>query len=151
MQFSNLIKTAYILSAIILSGCENNNINTKNPIPESPVNYSLNIMRDAPSLDIQGNSIAITDIYDYNQRIGYSGLLIVHGLDDAFYAFDLCCPHEHKRDVKVEPSMIIARCPVCGTVYDIGFGTGYPNSGPSEYPLKRYTVTTSGYNLRITR
>lgn len=140
-----------LLIATALSGCKGNQLNTQNPVPEAPVNYSLNIMRDAPALDIQGNSIAITEVYNYTQRIGYGGLLVVHGLDDMFYAFDLCCPHEHSHDIVVEPSMISAKCPKCGTVYDIGFGTGYPGSGPSQFPLKRYTVTTSGYNLHITR
>lgn len=142
-----------LLSAVavaILAAC-NNEINVQNPVPEAPVNLTLNIMRDAPALDIQGNSYVITKPLTHNQYIGYSGLVIVHGLDDIFYAFDLCCPHEHKRETRVECSMISAVCPECNSRFDIGFGTGLSSSGPSAFPLKRYTVTQSGYDLHITR
>lgn len=142
--------TILIITLVLLSACETE-VNRINPVPDAPVNYTLNIMRDAPALDIQGNSITITRPMTQNQYIGYSGLIVVHGLDDNFYAFDLCCPHEHQRDTRVECSMISATCPKCGSTFDIGFGTGMPSDGPSEYPLRRYTVTQSGYNLHITR
>ena len=68
-----------------------------------------------------------------------------------YYAFDLSCPHEHKRDIRVGVDMIFATCPECGSQYDIGFGLGNCIKGESQYPLKRYTVTLSGDYLRVTQ
>ena len=121
------------------------------PIPDAPVSYTLNILRDAPELMTPGNSVAITEPNKQGQYIGYGGLLICCGVDEVYYAFDLSCPHEHRRDVKVEANMIFAICPKCGSQFDLGFGTGFCNKGESKYPLKRYTVTRNGDYLRVTR
>ena len=135
----------------VLSSCDTN-LNQINPIPDAPVSYTLNILRDAPSLVVPGNSVSITEPSEYGQYIGYSGLLICHGLEEGrYYAFDLCCPHEHKREIRVDVNMIFATCPVCGSVYDVSFGMGNPIKGESKYPLKRYTVTRTGDYLRVTR
>lgn len=141
--------TIISLTLMILNAC-NNNINLQHPVPHAPVDCTINIMRDAPALDVLGNSFVITRPLTTNQYIGYAGLVIVHGLDDTFYAFDLCCPHEHTRNIRVESSMISAKCPKCGSTFDIGFGTGAVSAGPSAFPLKRYRVTQSGYYLHIT-
>ena len=138
------------LLTLVLCSC-GNEINVEHPVPNAPVECTINIMRDAPLLDIIGNSFVIDRPLNTNQYIGYSGLVIVHGLDDMFYAFDLCCPHEHQRNIRVKCDMISAHCDQCGTTYDIGFGTGIPSKGPSQFPLRRYTVTPSGYNLHITQ
>lgn len=140
----------FTILLVLLTSCESN-LNPISPVPDAPVNVSINIMRDAPALDIPGNSYVITRPLLQNQYIGYSGIVIVHGLDGTFYAFDLCCPHEHSRDIRVGCSMILATCPSCGSTFDIGFGTAMPTTGPSQYPLRRYTVTQSGYNLHVTQ
>ena len=134
----------------VLSSCDTN-FNQISPIPDAPVSYTLNILRDAPQLMTPGNSVAITEPNKQGQYIGYSGLLICYGLDDKYYAFDLCCPHEHRRDIRVEVDMIFAVCPECGSQFDVGFGSGFCNKGESKYPLKRYTVTRTGDYLRVTR
>lgn len=135
---------------LAIIGCEGN-VNMHNPVPDAPVDCTINIMRDAPALDITGNSFTITRPLTTSQYIGYSGLVIVHGIDDTFYAFDLCCPHEHQRDTRIECEMISAKCPKCGSTFDIGFGTGLPSAGPSQHPLRRYRVSKSGYTLHIAR
>ena len=145
----NLLSVICTLLSVLYS-CDSN-INQISPIPDAPVSYTLNILRDAPQLMTPGNSVAITEPNKQGQYIGYGGLLICYGLDDKDYAFDLCCPHEHKRDVKVEANMIFAECPECGSVFDIGFGSGFCSKGVSEYPLKRYTVTRNGDYLIVTR
>ena len=134
----------------VLSSCDTN-LNQISPIPDAPVSYTLNILRDAPQLMTPGNSVVITEPNKQGQYIGYSGLLICYGLDDKYYAFDLCCPHEHRRDIRVEVDMIFAVCPECGSQFDVGFGSGFCNKGESKYPLKRYTVTRTGDYLRVTR
>ena len=146
-------KYLYIVICTLLSvlySCDSN-INQISPIPDAPVSYTLNILRDAPLLMTPGNSIAITEPNKQGQYIGYGGLLICYGLDDKYYAFYLCCPHEHRRDVRVEVDMIFATCPECGSQFDVGLGSGFCNKGESKYPLKRYTVTRTGDYLRVTR
>ena len=150
-----LVETQYIASLLcallfVLSSCDGD-VNRISPIPDAPVSYTLNILRDAPELMTPGNSVAITEPNKQGQYIGYGGLLICCGVDEQYYAFDLSCPHEHRRDVKVEPNMIFATCSECGSQYDIGFGMGNCIRGESQYPLKRYTVTLSGDYLRVTQ
>ncbi|MDL2256866.1 hypothetical protein LJC06_01515 [Bacteroidales bacterium OttesenSCG-928-I14] len=93
-----------------------------------------------------------------NDRIGYGGLLIIHGVGAEainLYAFDLTCPVEIAQGddeetgktselVRVVPNDEgEARCPKCGTVYNISGGIGNPNSG-SKIGLRRYRVTPRG-------
>ena len=69
-----------ILSIIVLTACDQR-YNTYNPIPEMPVNYTLNIVRDAPILMTQGGFISITEPNKSGQYIGYGGLLIFYGFE----------------------------------------------------------------------
>lgn len=147
------LSIALTLTVILLlfTECENS-YNRYNPIPEMPVNYTLNIIRDAPILLTQGGYICITEPNKSGQYIGYGGLLIFYGFDNNYYAYDLCCPNECEQTTRVIPSMAgIAQCPVCSTKYDIGFGSGMPSSDGSKYSLKRYKVTISGDYLRVTK
>lgn len=139
-----------VLLLLLFTQCETN-INPISPIPNAPVSYTLNVLRDAPELMTPGNSIEITEPNKHGQYIGYGGLLICYGLDGVYYAFDLCCPHEHQREIRVKADMIFATCPECGSQFDMGFGTGFCNKGESKYPLKRYTVTLVGDYLRVTQ
>lgn len=141
-----------LLSVIILSSCDKGTVNQRSPIPDMPVSYTLNILRDAPILNSPGGYIEVTTPDKINQYLGYGGLLIFCGFDNRYYAYDLSCPHEHDRNVKIRASMAgVAECDSCKSVFDIGFGSGFTNSGPSKYPLRQYTVTRSGDYLRITR
>lgn len=145
------LRQAAILPALmLLVGC-NARINTESPVPKCSVSYTLNIMTDAPILDTQGGYYTVTEPTKYGQYIGFGGLLIVHGFDDRFYAYDLCCPVECVRTTRITPSMAgTATCAECGTEYDIGFGSGMPTHGGDALPLRRYTVSLSGYDLRVT-
>ena len=79
------------------------------------------------------------------EMTGYSGVLIICGTDtngETYYAYDLCCPHEAKRNIIVEADDAgNAICPECGTKYTIAYGSGAPVEGPSKYPLRRYSVS----------
>lgn len=87
------------------------------------------------------------------EAIGYSGILVICGNDNIYYAFDLCCPHEAKKNIKIAPTdlavTVTAKCPECGTVYDLSFGNGNPTEGPSKFALRRYTVVPKGQQLII--
>lgn len=151
MRHNKIFTLPIVALLLILYGCEGG-INNQTNIPDMPVSLSINIMQDAPTLNVQGGYIEINEPLKYGQFVGYGGIVIFHGFDDYFYAFDMSCPHECKRDVRIECSMAgMGVCPKCGSTFDIGFGTGFANKGPSKYPLRRYQVMVSGYNIRVTR
>ncbi|MCM1476014.1 MAG: hypothetical protein NC036_07195 [Muribaculaceae bacterium] len=83
---------------------------------------------------------------------GYGGILLISGLNPFTnevgpLAFDLSCPYERKPTVRVkmvtepESQQLIARCPVCGSTYNVTERGGSPLSGPSfndHYQLRMY-------------
>lgn len=76
---------------------------------------------------------------------GYGGILLVADINGAPYAYDLCCPVELKRDVRVEvdEQLYEAVCPKCGSHYGIFSNYGMPLSGEAKKlkrGLRRYTV-----------
>lgn len=84
-----------------------------------------------------------------NEYIGYSGLLIINTgstlSPTPFAAFDLCCPHEGMEKVRVIPTNNgNAKCPKCGSVYDIILGTGQVLEGISTKNLQSYYVAPVG-------
>ncbi len=84
-----------------------------------------------------------------NEYIGYSGLLIINTGSTLnptpFAAFDLCCPHEKREGTRVVPTNDgTAKCPECGSVYDIIFGTGQVKEGVSDEKLQTYYVASLG-------
>lgn len=91
---------------------------------------------------------------NYGTQLGFSGVLVVSGFDSngntRYYAYDLCCPHEAKRNVTVKADHTgFAQCPECGTKYEIAYGSGTPSEGPSEFALTRFDVTQQGNKLLI--
>ncbi|MBQ0007351.1 MAG: hypothetical protein KBT40_01340 [bacterium] len=138
-----------VLTVLFSVGCEK--VNEESPVPKYPVSYSIDYLIYAPILDTQGGYYVVTTPTEYNQYLGFSGLLIFHGFDDRFYAFDLCCPYECNREIRIVPeSTGRATCPECGSEYDIGFGTGRPTKGPSTKVLRRYNVSVTGSVVRVT-
>ena len=87
-------------------------------------------------------------------RFGFGGILLVNGFGERpvnLYAYDLACPNEAQRDIRVKPqdSGLHAVCPECKAVYNTATG-GAPASG-SKYWLRRYNVVEIGYkSYRIT-
>lgn len=87
---------------------------------------------------------------NYGEVMGYSGILVVHGLDDIYYAYEQSCPHEAQREIKIEvdDTGLYGICPQCSTKYEIGNG-GYPVEGPSKYYLRTCNVYQSGDELIV--
>ncbi len=91
---------------------------------------------------------------NYGTQLGYSGVLVVCGFDSSgntqYYAYDLCCPHEAERNTTVQADNTgWAKCPKCGTKYEIAYGSGTPSEGPSKFALTRFDVTRQGNKLLI--
>ena len=90
-------------------------------------------------------------------KLGFGGLLIINGMGESLvnlYVFDLACPEEVQRNVRVVPNnmsssssavatAVTATCPKCGAVFNIATGTGVPKSG-SKYYLRSYRVSGDG-------
>ena len=77
-----------------------------------------------------------------SDRLGYAGLLVVSdATGSALYAYDLCCPHEDSKVIKVIPeSNGSAVCPQCKSVFVTMYGQGSVVSGPAGESLQKYTV-----------
>lgn len=75
------------------------------------------------------------------EQTGFGGLLVFRTAEGSIFAYDLSCPHEDNREVKVQPADNgKAVCPRCGSVFVTMYGLGTVESGPSAEPLQRYTV-----------
>ncbi len=153
---------AFLIMAI-WSGCDDNNVS---PIPLYPVSLKLNLTSTYPTFK---NSIHQFLLFEkrinVNDMIGYGGILVFSGIDPdsgntIYYAFDMACPYEVKRDVRVYPikdGLGQVKCEKCGSVYNVFSGSGYPepNSGPAAGPdvkiLRRYNTSLSNDVLFIYR
>ena len=141
----------FLLTALLFSACEDIH---RSSIPDAPVYLERNINSEAIELRIIGGHKTFTSA-DFGDAIGYGGIVIIHGFDEEFYAFDLACPHEVDREIKVEPNDAgQAVCPTCESVFSIGYGSGNRLSGPAEEGLKKYMVSSyegvSGIIIRVT-
>lgn len=69
---------------------------------------------------------------------GYGGILLVGDISGAPYAYDLACPVELRRDVRlrIDTETNEAYCPVCGSRYSVYTNYGNPLSGEAK-KLKR--------------
>ncbi|HBT84419.1 MAG TPA: hypothetical protein DEB12_00730 [Porphyromonadaceae bacterium] len=135
---------------ILFLSCEDNT--PRLTIPYAPVNFTVDLnsydysLRESLSFKIFTETERRFD----SDRFGYAGLLVVADVTGStIYAYDLCCPYEDNRNIKVEPTGDgKAICYECKSVFDImrghsGLGFGTPVSGPSEEPLQSYLVYSS--------
>jgi len=128
-------------------------------IPNYPVNLNLKLTSEYPTFKNSVNQYLLIEQAKYGyDAIGFGGLLVCSGigLDDSgnsqYYAFDMACPYEVDKDIKVYPDkdgLGKVVCEKCGSVYDVGYGFGNPVSGPAKEILKRYKTSLSGDNLFI--
>lgn len=97
--------------------------------------------------------------YTEGTYTGYGGVLLIGGMDpfnndtDVPLAYDLSCPVECKRNIRVyiDPESLEAVCPTCGSRYDVTMQGGAAVSGSAynhkpRYGLRRYLCVPSGYN-----
>ncbi|MDR1592291.1 MAG: hypothetical protein LBS16_05350 [Prevotellaceae bacterium] len=139
-----------ICIVIMLLGTGCNGVG-KHPIPDVPVYLDINITRDAPELNALGGYKEFIEPTNINQALGYGGIIIIRTFEDAMCAFDLSCPHEASPTVRLIPDNVgQARCSVCQTVFNIGYGTGFAVSGIARFPLKQYAVNWSYSTGNIT-
>lgn len=149
---------AIILICIIftLNSCfsepENSNI------PNSLVNFYIDVSISGTDNSLADGSLGISKIYTKsnpsklspNGSYGYSGVAVVRAYDNNIYAFDICCTYEVNKEIKLVDDGFFLKCPKCNSEFEIGNGTGHPNSGPASKPLKKYyTSQNSTQKIRI--
>ena len=117
-----------------------------NTIPIEPVRFEVNLKKSPDkNLRTPGNIVTFTQPRLATDMIGYSGLLIVCSAVPItssvyqLYAYDLCCPYEKQRPIKVVPqSDGTVKCSHCGSVFEIFNGLGNVKSGPAKDNLQTY-------------
>ena len=130
-----------LIIGFVVIGCEN--VNRRSSVPYAPVDYTLNITREYPHFVVENypSPIVITQKKLLNEFIGYAGLLIWVGMDNAYHAADLCCPYCVKRNKPLTVDGMFAVCELCGEHYDISLGFGFPTKGITDEPLKQYNTS----------
>lgn len=136
----------------LLASCEE----YKSVIPDTAVYVERNPLVDADALqlNVAGGFDEIKKATKQTDRLGYAGILIYHGLDDEIYAFDLACTKEVKRTVRVVTDSLVtgqAVCPVCGSVFNVAYGSGNRLSGDAPEGLRRYRVRMVGGSIIVTK
>ena len=81
---------------------------------------------------------------DFAGQGEFAGVVLVGDFVGDPQAYDLACPVEVKRDVRIsiDPDQAVARCAVCGSTYDV-FRQGAPLSGKAAekgYAMRKYRV-----------
>lgn len=136
-----------ILLLLLIFSCTKIN---KSDIPYARVYLELDLRYEDKNLIGLYNYKEFTSPRKAGEAVGYSGILVVCGTENMYYAFDLCCPNEAERGTKIAPTHAgTAKCPKCETEYDTGFGTGAPTKGPSKYALQKYPLVSTGQKLVV--
>ena len=138
-----------LVCLVVLLARSCNKVNVSN-VPYARVYLTLDLRYQDKDLVGLLNFKEITQPRNAGEMVGYSGVLVVNGYDDQYYAFDLCCPNEANKSIKVEADNTgYAQCPKCGAKFEIALGTGRPDNGVTEFALTRYMVTRRGQELII--
>ncbi|MDR1499376.1 MAG: (2Fe-2S)-binding protein [Tannerellaceae bacterium] len=141
-----------VFVAIIAASCDKPFISS---IPSYPVYLELDLDFEDSAL-IPLLSYRIYTPQNINQAVektGFGGVLVFHGnaAMNAYYAFDVACPHEASRSVAVtvDDDHLYATCPACHTRYDLTSGAANPVDGPGHEQLKPYRVSLVGHLLYV--
>ena len=126
-------------------------------IPYAPVYLELDLaFQDKDLVPISAYKVFTRkNVHTALERAGFAGVLVYHGLDgagrDAFYAFEICCPHECRMEtvIEMDESNVFAQCHTCGTKYQLMYGLGSPEGGKSKFSLHRYTIFQRGSELIV--
>ncbi|MDR0834105.1 MAG: hypothetical protein LBN93_08000 [Candidatus Symbiothrix sp.] len=148
--------TKLFLAMLLLFPLQACDENQRSPIPDVQVSLTIDLnFQDADLIPALATK-SFTTPRLATDKIGFGGILVINGLSTGggainLFAYDLACPVEVDKNVKVVPDDAgKAVCPKCGTVFVTAYGSGMPES-VSKYPLKSYTVQQTGdkkYSIR---
>ncbi len=158
--FHKKLSLFFVFLTIPFVGC---NDTMYSSIPDFPVYIELKLTAQYPTFKNSLGQFLTTEkniFITSNERSGFGGVVVCTGImpdefgKTQYFAFDMACPYETKKDIKVRPDttgLPYLICEKCGSVYDVGFGNGNPLSGPAKEYLKKYNATSSGDVLYINR
>ena len=124
-------------------------------IPYAPVNIAFSTVGDWQVYGVAGalatrsfiKSERLPSGFPYTDlmQTGFGGVLLVGDFEGNPRAYDLACPVERDRNVRifVDSEELVGECPKCHSTYDI-FRLGNPLSGEAaekKYALRRYAVS----------
>jgi hypothetical protein len=150
------ISVSLFLLLITVSACVDDSSHLT--VPYAPVRFRIDL--NGPDYQLKTPLSFLTfsekDMRLNTDRFGFAGLLIVSdATGNTIYAYDLCCPYEESREIKVIPGNEgEAVCPSCGSVFVTMFGLsdnngmrglGSVKSGPATDPLQSYIVRAVPY------
>ncbi len=124
-------------------------------IPSYQVKAELRLNTMAQQLTTPGGYHTITKIDNLAPYIGFGGVLVLHGLDGNFYAYDMACPVENNPNTKIEiKNSLSGVCPKCGSEFDqIMYGYDIPTSGTAakrKLKLRKYYTNYNSENNIVT-
>ena len=124
------------------------------------VHVEVDLLTDGHDLQSPLGYLSIPAPRVSGELTGMGGIVIVHGIDHAhgtgYYAYDLACPYEKKRDIRISPTpaseqgLLLFKCKGCGRVYELATGDGSAVNRNEPIRLIRYRVTLNGEKLYIT-
>jgi nitrite reductase/ring-hydroxylating ferredoxin subunit len=154
---SSIFLLTVFLFIVFFTACEEN---YRSPIPNYPVGLKIDLTGQYNTFKNSSNQFLFFEVPPLaTDRIGYGGILLYSGLmpDDygntVYYAFDMACPYEAERTIRVYPVQDslpgIVRCEECGSEFNVAYGFGDPVKGPATKSLKPYRVSLSGESLFV--
>lgn len=132
-------------------------------IPTSPVHLTFNqaewdIFGVISPLEYKyfNKSKSLPSNFSYSETTltGFGGIYLISDVMGNPHAYDAACPVECQADItmQIDATNLTAKCPRCGSVYDIFQNNGFPVSGVAAdkgFGLKQYNVIVSGNNQTI--
>ena len=128
--------------AAMLTACESVD---DDRIPYAEVHLTFHTVGDWNIYGVQGRRSLIAHLhiqlqgarpsnfpYTTLDRTGYGGLLLVTDVLGDLHAYDLACPFEVRPNVRVSipEGELFARCPSCGSTFDVFQNRGNPHLRP---------------------
>ena len=145
-------KVLFLISLLISFSCTQTE---DNYFPSYRVNLELDLTFEDKALNeqmayktyIAGQTSGLAA----SELTGFGGVLVYHGLT-GIAAYDLACPYELKRSVRIEVSddAIKAVCPQCGSEFGIFENAGAVLKGPATQGLKIYQTYQTGNKIIVT-
>ena len=160
-----------LLTLLCLAGCDNEIDDTRIPAFNVQINlantglwnvYGVHGYGDYTYFIRETNSPANFP-FTQTTYTGFGGVLLREGMNPFEagvvepLAYDLACPVECNAQIRVQiDEQLNAKCPVCGSVYDVTMAAGAPISGPAltgsvKYALERYRAIAQNGGYMIVR
>ncbi len=141
----------FLIGILALFACTNSE---DNYFPSYRVNLELDLTFEDKALNEQmaykTYILGQTSGLAASDMTGFGGVLVYHGLG-GIAAYDLACPYEMKRTVRIEVAEdgIKAVCPQCGSEFGIFENAGAVLKGPATQGLKIYQTYQNGNKITV--